>query len=315
MGSTSMYPTDGLCALKDVVVVAINYRVNVFGFLTTGTDTLPGNMGLWDQQLALLWIRDNIKDYGGDSGSVTIFGESAGGRSVTFQMFSPHNDRSVFQRAITESGSALAQTFLHRDPSEVTNHVSQRTNCPVNDQFVTCLQGKSTLELLKSTVGIAKPYPFYPIVDGDFLPHDLGQLLADFTKDGINQDIHERAGNFPSYDLLGGWTDQEGMLYMRYLLAASKRLINSDLTDGVSDQVLTAALRHYPFYKYGGDNSITDLVVSMFKDFYLRGPFLTISDGRSMEDKRVEMYLDISGELRSFLLCAKEHFWFWPVIG
>ena len=294
-GYTSFYPSDALCALEDVVVVTINYRVNVFGFLTTGTDDLPGNMGLWDQQLALLWIRDNIKDYGGDSGSVTIFGESAGGRSVTFQMFSPHNDRSVFQRVIAESGSALSLTYINRDPSEVTNHVSEKTDCPINSKFVVCLQEKTMEELLNSTTGIVRPFPFFPYIDGDFLPHDLGYLLANFTNNGVTNDLIQRAGNFPSYDLLGGWNNQEGLIYQNYLLKASMKIDQRNLTYGASDEALTAALHHYPFYRYSGDNSTRDVVVSVFKNFYMQNPAPAASDGRSVSDRRVEIYSQIGG--------------------
>nr|CAI5844485.1 unnamed protein product [Callosobruchus analis] len=63
--------------------------VSALGFLTTGDEVVPGNNGLKDQSLALRWIRNNIKHFGGDPDSVTIFGESAGGASAQFHMLSP----------------------------------------------------------------------------------------------------------------------------------------------------------------------------------------------------------------------------------
>lgn len=73
---------------KDVVLVTMNYRLGVLGFLSTGDSVAPGNFGLKDQVLALKWVQKNIKNFGGDPQRVTIFGSSAGAGSVHLHVLS-----------------------------------------------------------------------------------------------------------------------------------------------------------------------------------------------------------------------------------
>lgn len=100
----------GLLAAKGVVVVSMNYRLGVFGFLahpqlrTEGR--LTGNFGLQDQIAALRWVQSNISRFGGDPGNVTVFGESAGSQAVSLLMGSPLA-KGLFHRAIGQSGSSL----------------------------------------------------------------------------------------------------------------------------------------------------------------------------------------------------------------
>jgi para-nitrobenzyl esterase len=110
-GSEPWYDGANL-AKKGVIVVTLNYRVDVFGFLShpeltaESNDHASGNYGLMDQMAALGWVKHNIAAFGGDPGQVTIFGESAGSLSVSALMASPLG-RGLFQRAIGESGAVL----------------------------------------------------------------------------------------------------------------------------------------------------------------------------------------------------------------
>ena len=86
-GSQALYNGSTLARRGDVVVVTVNYRLGPLGFLrladlTNGKIPAGGNEGILDQIAALQWVRDNIAEFGGDPGNVTIFGESAGGMSV-----------------------------------------------------------------------------------------------------------------------------------------------------------------------------------------------------------------------------------------
>ena len=95
---------------NDVVMVSINYRLGLFGFLSLGTSEVPGNMGLLDQVMALKWIKQNIKNFGGDPNMITIAGESAGSYSVLYHTLSPRSV-GLFNRAIAQSGTPLSPSW------------------------------------------------------------------------------------------------------------------------------------------------------------------------------------------------------------
>lgn len=95
-------------ARRDVVVVTVNYRLNVFGFLshpeiTAESPEAPTNFGHLDQQAGIHWVKRNIAAFGGDPDNITIGGQSAGGGSVLSQLASPQNE-GLFQKAIIQSG-------------------------------------------------------------------------------------------------------------------------------------------------------------------------------------------------------------------
>src|SRR6516164_3494066 len=100
---------DPVALVEDgVTVVTINYRLGALGFLAhqalADANGQTGDYGLMDQQAALRWVQHNIARFGGDSGNVTVFGESAGGLSTLSQVASPQA-RGLFEKAIVESGS------------------------------------------------------------------------------------------------------------------------------------------------------------------------------------------------------------------
>jgi len=111
IGSAGFYDGGNLAASRDVIVVAINYRLGPFGWFrhaslrgegTTAADR-SGNYGTLDMIRALEWVRENVADFGGDPGNVTIFGESAGGTNVMTMVLSARA-RGLFHRAIVQSG-------------------------------------------------------------------------------------------------------------------------------------------------------------------------------------------------------------------
>ena len=85
----------------------MQYRVGPLGFLSMGSKSAPGNVGLLDQQLALQWVQEHIADFGGDPTRVTIFGESAGAASIGLHMLSDGSN-DLFRSAIMQSAAAGA---------------------------------------------------------------------------------------------------------------------------------------------------------------------------------------------------------------
>lgn len=109
-------------------LLCLQYRLGPLGFMSTGDSLLRGNYGLWDQQLALLWVRDNVRSFGGNPSSVTIMGESAGGGSVAQHLLSPHSS-GLFQRIVAQSGSATAFWADFPDPASVTIDLALSLGC------------------------------------------------------------------------------------------------------------------------------------------------------------------------------------------
>lgn len=106
-GSSSfeLYNGETLASKADAVIVSINYRLSTLGFLYSDqVADVPGNQGLWDQALALQWVQDNIRAFGGDPEQVTIVGESGGSWSVSAHILSPIS-RNLFANAILMSGA------------------------------------------------------------------------------------------------------------------------------------------------------------------------------------------------------------------
>ncbi|KAM6177442.1 pyrethroid hydrolase Ces2e-like [Erethizon dorsatum] len=170
--------TDGaiLAASENVVVVAIQYRLGVLGFFSTGDQHAPGNWGYLDQVAALRWVQQNIAHFGGNPDCVTIFGQSAGAISVSSLVVSPMS-RGLFHGAIMESGAAVVPGLISSSSKDVCMKVANLSACGQVDSeaLVKCLRGKSEEEML----AITKTFTSIPaVVDGAFLPRLPQELLA-----------------------------------------------------------------------------------------------------------------------------------------
>eukprot|EP00092_Neocalanus_flemingeri_P012684 GFUD01013668.1.p1 GENE.GFUD01013668.1~~GFUD01013668.1.p1 ORF type:complete len:641 (+),score=136.04 GFUD01013668.1:337-2259(+) len=165
---------------EDIVLVTINYRLGPLGFLTTGDDIAPPNVGILDQRMALRWVKENIEAFAGDPERVTLFGESAGGISTMAHLASP-GSRGLFHQAIAMSGVWGEVPFLHKSkkPTEYTDMLATQLGCDVDKSsldIIQCLQQKSPKEILEQASSFRTfnflPEPFTPSVD-DYMPNPI----------------------------------------------------------------------------------------------------------------------------------------------
>lgn len=196
VGTPIISPGD-VIPLWGVVLVTIQYRLGPFGFVTTGDSVAPGNYGMLDQIEALRWVQENIKDFGGDPTSVTIFGESAGGASVGLHVLSPCS-KGLFHRAIAISGVELSPYAIGSNTTAVehTRHLAKEIKCPTDESaaIIACLRSKEARKLLLQTANVWRP-----VVDGNFLP-DTPESLR-------------KSGRFNRASLMAGFTSHEGAYF------------------------------------------------------------------------------------------------------
>uniref|UniRef100_F7GCV7 Carboxylic ester hydrolase n=1 Tax=Monodelphis domestica TaxID=13616 RepID=F7GCV7_MONDO len=150
VGSASTYDGSVLSALEDVVVVSIQHRLGILGFLSTGDTHARGNWGLLDQLAALRWVQENIAVFGGDPSSVTLFGQSSGAISISGLILSPLS-KGLFHRAISQSGTALIKIFISYEPLKIAKKIAKVAKCETNSTqaLVQCLRSKPEREILR----------------------------------------------------------------------------------------------------------------------------------------------------------------------
>jgi len=196
---------DGAPLVKSggVIVVTINYRLGYLGFLANAAFAAndahgsSGNYGLQDQQAAIAWVRSNIASFGGNPKNITIFGESAGGASVEFQLTSPN--LGPVRAAIIQSG-AYSQSLPTLASAEAAGAATGANNlgCPSGTTQAACLLALPAATIVNA-VGPAN-LSVSPNVDGTTLPQEPVQALA--------------AGNFQHVPVINGSNHDEYRLFV-----------------------------------------------------------------------------------------------------
>ncbi|URQ68893.1 carboxylesterase family protein [SAR86 cluster bacterium] len=209
-------------ANKDVVVVSIGYRLNIFGFFRhPNMNEQTGNFGLEDQILALKWLKKNIKYFGGDPNNITIFGESAGGAYVSYHLVSPASE-GLFEKAIIQSGGYnLISSYSLLDIQEAHNFAKKATDVISSNNFE-ALRNTDPNKLLD--ISKAMGYPFHPIIDGNLIQKEILNIYS--------------SGDLNKVDLIIGSNKNEEYLYIDKELTLEdliKQIVemNPDKTDKI----------------------------------------------------------------------------------
>ena len=182
-GAMNLYTGAPLAQRGDVVVVTVNYRLGILGFLASpdladaDAGGAAGNWGLLDQVAALRWVRDNIAAFGGDPDNVTVFGESAGGMSVSDLLAMPDAD-GLFRRAIVQSGPPNAITM---DRAE---QITAKLVAELGVGTPAALRGLPTQVLLDAQAALiaqrrVEGLPLLPVVDEVTIPSAPQRAIAE----------------------------------------------------------------------------------------------------------------------------------------
>ncbi len=260
-------------ARSGVVCVTINYRLGVEGFLQL--PGAPANRGLLDQIAALEWVRDNIAGFGGDPENVTVFGESAGGMSVTTLL---SLELGLFHKAIAQSGAGqVAQTA--EDALMVTRELAERLGVPPTAEGFAAVPPEKIIpvQAALSDEFAARPdparwgestvranLPYVPVIDGDLLRQRPIDAIAEGAGSGV--------------PLLTGTTAEEYRFF----------LVPTGLAQGVTPERLHGILE-----RRGLDPAIAevyqgnrpgaapgDVLCAIITDSFFRIPTCRVAEGR-----------------------------------
>lgn len=239
-------------AARDVIYVAINYRVGALGFAASeaflAESGTTGNMGLLDQTAALRWVRDNAASFGGNPENVTIFGESAGCFSVLWHLASP-SSAGLFHNAICESGAAdMPSMYQTLDrATRLGDGYSASVGCNASAlapaDWLSCMRALTTAEVLDSPYtnvrlgGVPSDAPGAPLFAPIFCFASVidGKALTDTPLNVF------RSGKFNRANLIIGTNKHEAKLFVPMLYFVMKGIHFPVITDGD----VTLAIEHF----------------------------------------------------------------------
>jgi carboxylesterase type B len=207
LGGGEFYGPENIMSKQNMILVTINYRLGVLGFLSTEDEVISGNFGLKDQVEALKWVQRNIEAFNGDPKRVTITGFSAGGASVHLHYMSPLSN-GLFNNGISHSGNALDPWVMTEHAESKAKSLAVSVNCPDKDhkKLLNCLRTKTAKELATFAKTcqpfLFNPYsPFAVVVE----PKSETAFLTDHPKNLLEK------GNFKNLPWMLSQTQNEGL--------------------------------------------------------------------------------------------------------
>lgn len=291
-GSQGVYEGRNLAQLGDVVVVTINYRLGIFGFVnlaaaTGGAIPSTGNEGLLDQVKALEWVRDNIAEFGGDPGNVTIFGESAGGMSIGSLLALPAA-RGLFHKAIPQSGAC--HTAAPRDTGILVGEALLK----ISERDADGLRKADAETLMKAQRriegGRVEGYPLSRIGGLPLRPVVDGTVLPDAPIDAVS------GGGSANIPIMAGSTLDEWKLFgamQPAIIALDEETMAKRLAFLVGEGKIPALVAAYKdgLSQRGVEPTAPEIFMAIQSDRIFRMPALRLLEQQAPHNDQVYCYL------------------------
>lgn len=269
---------------KDVVIVSLNYRESILGFLCLGTETAPGNAGLKDIIAGLRWVRENIEQFGGNRNDITLFGHGSGAAAVDLVTLSPMASGLV-QKAIAQSGNAIAPWAVSRNNLEYAVQVAETLGHQItNIQELSDVFTRTSVAALMAVINeldlTDNSLAFAPCVEREelqgvvpFLTKTPSQVIAD--------------GDFLQIPFITGFVDNEGTI-------RAENALERDWLDRMENSFTDFIQADLQFESDDEESQVAQII----RTFYFGGDTIDLSS--------VDEYLEYHGDTMMLVSTIRE---------